>query len=1338
MAIQFARLRYPSRSKGDNACRIGAYNSRSAIRDSKTNIVYNFSHKGDLLHHEIILPSHVNEKFKDTSNLMNLVEFHEKRENSQLLKEYVLALPDEDNVPLEIKKEMIYEFIAKNKFISNGLAVQIDIHEPDEEDNNLHAHLLLTTRRFSSCGNYLAEKTRELNATVRGGKNHYIIADLEENIGAMWKDVQNEVFERHDFENRVDYIKPIKQKHVGPKRMRAAFNSKAIENDEINEINKTFIKSGEELIEFVTKGASVFKENDLKRALKFVDIDIHDKVLSEALNSAIALFDKSGNKTEFFTTQQVREEEQKLLRLGGYINDFKNPLLEDKQNINNLIKNSNLTIKQKEAIAHLLLESSGIRILRGRAGVGKSHLLGHINAFLEDKLNIIALAPTHKAKNELSNVGFKNTDTVKGFLFKLYNDRIELKNGSLILIDEAGMPSNSDYSEILRVAAIKNCNVLLSGDEKQLSSIDRGSAFELLSEKLGSFELAQIQRQKTSWGKSVAECFSNGKVAEGIKTLEENNKLFFKKNKQNTIETLIKDFHNSPENLENKLILTIKNDDVTRLNKAVRESLKTKGIIESHEYTVVPTNTSQILYFSVGDRVVFTKSEKSLNISNGDFGILKSTSTTDFTVSIDRGNDVTFNKNLFTHIRHGYASTVYKAQGASIKDVFVFHDGFSTLKNSYVSMSRHVNDLRLYVNKENTRNKNTLINQLKYEKDYKASINYYTEKEIENINELNKENTFLSGIISKASKVVKNFGAKILDKHIVNHKYYEFKREPLNLEMPVSNKDAEKSLELIANDNDTKTKTTSHELNQEINQSSKDDKFNQRLEALKLIRNYVTENSPTLIRKILGEPNKYLSNKNVLRYGDSGSLAVSITGVKAGNWYDFSAAKGGDIFDLISEHLNTNFNGAVDYLKTEAQVSSSYRTSYIEERELESSYIDHIKTQKKIEREEVKKIKEANKLYSKSSTLDENSTSHKYLNSRGITSSSYSFDIREALIFDKQLNKNVSALLAFARDKDNNITGYQKILLDINTNSKADTKNPKRSFGNIKGSFVSIHKTSSDITIISEGLETALSIKESGIDANILCSLGVYNIKNYGPDKANKIIIASDNDGASSITGKVIKEAANILSSNAIVRVVSPKELGDFNDVLKNNGSVAVKAEFESTINELNLYDKEITAIIISNSNSYKYTTKIDEFLKEHNHIINIINSSNISKTQISHILKSLDNQINDHTRLEILKHYTVGIIKANLEAIDKKGVIIIDNHHNQIHHQLHDQNHNSSNHELHKDNTQLFTIHKDYLNHALHDTHLNKYASSFISKQLSITHEHELHLQRNSHSLTL
>nr|WP_284525203.1 hypothetical protein [Orientia tsutsugamushi] len=40
--------------------------------------------------------------------------------------------------------------------------------------------------------------------------------------------------------------------------------------------------------------------------------------------------------------------------------------------------------------------------------------------------------------------------------------------------------------------------------------------------------------------------------------------------------------------------------------------------------------------------------------------------------------------------KHGYASTVYKVQGASIKDVYVLHNGVSNISSSYVAMTRHI------------------------------------------------------------------------------------------------------------------------------------------------------------------------------------------------------------------------------------------------------------------------------------------------------------------------------------------------------------------------------------------------------------------------------------------------------------------------------------------------------------------------------------------------------------------------------------------------------------------------------------------------------------------------
>ena len=86
MAIQFARVERVSRSSGKNACCKGAYNARTAIKDDKTNIVYNFQNRGDNVYHAILLPDYVNPKFKNTSELMNAIEHIERKNNSQLIK----------------------------------------------------------------------------------------------------------------------------------------------------------------------------------------------------------------------------------------------------------------------------------------------------------------------------------------------------------------------------------------------------------------------------------------------------------------------------------------------------------------------------------------------------------------------------------------------------------------------------------------------------------------------------------------------------------------------------------------------------------------------------------------------------------------------------------------------------------------------------------------------------------------------------------------------------------------------------------------------------------------------------------------------------------------------------------------------------------------------------------------------------------------------------------------------------------------------------------------------------------------------------------------------------
>lgn len=132
MAIQFARCAYVSRSTGGNACRKASYNQRAEIRCERTDELFSFKERGGNVHHEILLSEGVDEKFKTASVLWNEAERCENRKDSQVAKEFVLALPDDVQVTLEDRVDLTRRFVETH-FIEKGLGVQFDIHEPDEE-----------------------------------------------------------------------------------------------------------------------------------------------------------------------------------------------------------------------------------------------------------------------------------------------------------------------------------------------------------------------------------------------------------------------------------------------------------------------------------------------------------------------------------------------------------------------------------------------------------------------------------------------------------------------------------------------------------------------------------------------------------------------------------------------------------------------------------------------------------------------------------------------------------------------------------------------------------------------------------------------------------------------------------------------------------------------------------------------------------------------------------------------------------------------------------------------------------------------------------------------------
>ncbi|KJV56443.1 AAA domain protein [Orientia chuto str. Dubai] len=107
------------------------------------------------------------------------------------------------------------------------------------------------------------------------------------------------------------------------------------------------------------------------------------------------------------------------------------------------------------------------------------------------------------------------------------------------------MLSNNDYLELLKVVKENNCQIILAGDEKQLTSVERGGMFEVLANKFGSHVLTDIKRQSKNWSKEVARNFADDNVKSSLLLLKQHEGVKIDYTLEDSMSRLIKDWSQS-------------------------------------------------------------------------------------------------------------------------------------------------------------------------------------------------------------------------------------------------------------------------------------------------------------------------------------------------------------------------------------------------------------------------------------------------------------------------------------------------------------------------------------------------------------------------------------------------------------------------------------------------------------------------------------------------------------------------------------------------------------------------------------------------------------------------
>ena len=231
--------------------------------------------------------------------------------------------------------------------------------------------------------------------------------------------------------------------------------------------------------------------------------------------------------------------------------------------------------QQQKVINEVLTTSNRVCLVRGVAGSGKTTLMKKaINSIKDSGIKVTVVAPTSTAaRGVLRSEGHDKAETVAKLLVD-ENMQKELKNG-LLWVDEAGLLSNKEMLQLLKITKQKNARLVLSGDTRQHSAVTRGDALRILNTvaKLPTAEVNVIRRQQNEFYKKAVEDLSIGNIEAGFEKL---NKLGSIKtiDPDNPTGEIVDHYLNAIEAKRTALIVSPTHAEGERITHALRQELK--------------------------------------------------------------------------------------------------------------------------------------------------------------------------------------------------------------------------------------------------------------------------------------------------------------------------------------------------------------------------------------------------------------------------------------------------------------------------------------------------------------------------------------------------------------------------------------------------------------------------------------------------------------------------------------------------------------------------------------------------------------------------------------------
>ncbi|WP_184095162.1 Ti-type conjugative transfer relaxase TraA [Sphingopyxis panaciterrulae] len=720
MAIFHFSAKVIGRAAGRSAVAAAAYRAGERLHDERLDRDHDFRAKSGVEHSEIMLPEGAPEQWRDRERLWNDVEATEKRKDAQLAREIEFSIPREMAKADGI--ELARDFV-QSEFVERGMIADLNVHWDIGADGMAkpHAHVMLTMREVSEGG--FAQKVRDWNRT-----------ELVEQWRERWADHVNARLAELDIDARIDHrsleaqgIDLEPQDKIGPAAAR--MGERGLESERIEDHRAVAQRNGERIIaeprvalDAITHHQATFTNRDLAM---FVHShtdgkDQYDRAMSAVRGSPDLIeLGKDGRGEDRFTCRDMIDTEQRLQRASELMAERERHRVRESDREGALraaaAHGLDLSGEQRAAFDHVT-EGRDLSVVVGYAGTGKSAMLGVAReAWEEAGFNVRGVALSGIAAEGLENGSGIASRTIASMEHGWSQGRDMLTARDVLVIDEAGMVGTRQMERVLSHAADAGAKVVLVGDPQQLQAIEAGAAFRAIHERHGGVEITEVRRQHEGWQQDATRHLATGRTGEAINAYAERGMVHTAETREQARTELVerwdRDRQANPD--ASRIILTHTNDEVRELNDTARDRMRAAGELGDDVRMKVERGERD---FASGDRIMFLRNERGLEVKNGTLGTVEQVNQQGMTVRTDDGRSVAFDTKDYRDFDHGYAATIHKAQGMTVDRGHVLATPGMDRHSSYVGMTRHRDGLALHYGRDDFKDDAQLARTLSRER----------------------------------------------------------------------------------------------------------------------------------------------------------------------------------------------------------------------------------------------------------------------------------------------------------------------------------------------------------------------------------------------------------------------------------------------------------------------------------------------------------------------------------------------------------------------------------------------------------------------------------------------